>query len=302
MSITRIHVRQVRLGPEVPLGRRGCLVESFKTHEAADGWCDTFFAGAVSRHSVGPIIQLLRDRGEEVFTVIKRLNYNKAHQACDFNPSQQASLEELKRMGVVQEDSAIGQLRLEYPKADWGSGLECAALVSLADLHIQAHREVKVKYPYKDAQYDPDGQKYDVLAGLDLSRLLWIECKKPLYLDEGSDALGQVLSKAKVQEFYRRAHYLRPDIAVFLVDTKFDYRSDLRALFTQEFLSSGCFMVPAPPANQLMGRLHGFIYFARVKYRSSREYMDGLRHSISQVLHDARSHWLELSFSGDPFR
>lgn len=121
---------------------------------------------------------VVAEEGEEVFTVIKRIaNCGRPLCSGDFNPFQQVSLAELVRLGVVLEDSITGDLALENPRGNWGACLECAALICLGDLHIQGHRDVKVKYPYPEAQYDPDGQTYDVLGGLDLSSLLWLECK-----------------------------------------------------------------------------------------------------------------------------
>jgi hypothetical protein len=303
MTQTQLHIRQVRLGPEVPLGRRGCIVESSKTHRNPEGWADSFFAGAISRGGFDPVVQLLRNRGEEVFTVISRIAFGGARRKDAFNANQQVSLARLIELGVVLEEPVSGNFRVEHPRANWGASLECAVLICLEDLQIQAHRDVKVRYPYNGAaKYDPDGQKYDVLAGLDLSRLLWLECKKPRYLDGLSNPLRQVLSTSNVEKFYRRAHYLKPDIAVYLVDTLTDYRVELTSLFTDDFLNSGCYMEPPSTANQLIVRLHGFIYFVRVDYGSTHNYLEALRQSISQVLHDTRHNWLQLSYSGDPFR
>jgi hypothetical protein len=303
MTQTQLHIRQVRLGPEVPLGRRGCIVESSKTHKNPDGWADSFFAGAVARGNLNPVVQLLRSRGEEVFTVIGRIAFGGLHSKSDFNVNQQVTLEQLMDLGIVLEEPASSKLQVEHPRANWGAGLECAALISLDDLYIQAHRDVKVKYPYGGAaKYDPDGQKYDVLAGLDLSRLLWLECKKPLYSGGQGNPLRQVLSIPNIEKFYRRAHYLKPDIAVYLVDTLSDYRVDLTSVFTDDFIESGCYMETPSTANHLVARLHGFIYFVRVDYGSTHRYMEALRQSISQVLHDTRHDWIQLGYSGDPFQ
>lgn len=70
---TQINIRQVKLGPEVPLGRRGCLMEESLSHQEASGWADTFFANAVIRTGIKPVISILRERGEEVFTILKRI-------------------------------------------------------------------------------------------------------------------------------------------------------------------------------------------------------------------------------------
>lgn len=300
MPPTRIGINQFRLDPAVPLGRRGCTVESSQSHESKDGWANGYFAGAVERGDLNRVVELLRKQGEEVCVVIRRLCQDAALRRTDFRKEQQDSISGMLELRALYE-GPDGLLNLECPKANWGALLECAVLISLFDLHIQASRDVKVQYPYQHARHDPDGQAYDVLAALDFSRLLWIECKKPFYEVGQNNPLGQVLNKGNVQKFYRRAHFLKPTIAMFLVDTKTSYQSDLRSLFNPDFCNSGCYAEPAAPANQLIARLHGFIYFARVAYRSNYDYLAGLRESISQVLHDARHDWVQLGYSGDPF-
>ena len=300
MAPTRIATRQIRLGPEVPLGRQGCLVESSLSHEAPSGWDDTYFKHAADERQLPHVIDLLRRRGEEVFTVLKSLLHDPNR---SFNASQLETLNELLDLGVVRRDSVNNSVSLTNASGNWGACLECATLIALEDLHIQALREVKVKYPYASpSDYDPDGQKYDILAGLDWSRLLWIECKKPLYLPGCANPLGSVVAKDLIGKFYRRAHLLRPTIAVFLVDTTEDYRDKLHALFTDEFRESSCAIEPNEAANQLIARLHGFMYFARVTYKSPKDYVSAIRESRSQVLHDARNDWLFLEYSKDPFR
>ena len=302
MAPTRINIRQIRLGPDVPLGRRGCRVESSLSHEDVSGWDDTYFKCAADDggNQLRQVIDILRSRGEEVFTVLKTILHDPAR---SFNESQRQTLDELVKLGVVRWDFETECMSLTNPTGTWGACLECATLIALEDLHIQALREVTIEYPYPSNRYDPDGQKYDILAGLDWSQLLWIECKKPLYLREGENPLGSVVSKDTVQKFYRRTRYLRPTIAVFLVDTLEDYHEVLQSLFTAEFWeSSGCVCMPVPAAHQIIARLHGFIYFVRVEYQSSRDYVRALRESVSQVLHDARQDWPMIGFSGDPFR
>lgn len=300
MAPTRIATRQIRLGPEVPLGRQGCLVESSLSHETSSGWHDTYFKHAADERQLPHVIDLLRRRGEEVFTVLKSLVHDPNR---SFNASQLQTLEELLNLGVVRRDSVNNNVSLTHASGNWGASLECATLIALEDLHIQALREVKVKYPYAPpSDYDPDGQKYDVLAGLDWSRLLWIECKKPLYLPGCENRLASIVSKDLIGKFYRRALLLRPTIAVFLVDTLEDYREALHALFTADFLESGCVIEPNQIANQLIARLHGFMYFVRVKYKSFQDYVPAIRESLSQVLHDARNDWIFIEFSGEPFK
>ena len=301
MPPSRIAFRSLQLGPEVPLGRRGCVVESHRSNEDASGWDDGFFAGAFKRERICDLLELLKDRGEEVFTVIKRIAHDKSDSPLIFNEQQQVSVSKLLELGVI-EQAPDGKLSLEFPRGEWGALLECATLVSLGELHIQGHRAVKVRYPNRNVPYDRDGQHYDVLAALDISGLLWIECKKPLYLPDNSNLLGQTITKEFVKKFYDRAHFLRPSIAVFLVDTINDYRPELRTIFSERFrTNSGCYQEFDSPGSQLMARLHGFIYFVRIDYGSTGQYMKALRQSISQVLHDARKEWIYFGFEGDPF-
>lgn len=302
MPPTRLNVSQLRLGPEVPLGRRGCLVESSRTIEDQSGWDDTVFGTAFAAGHQSEIIRLFRERGEDIFTVTKRvLNDQPPPFRDNFTNRQLVTVDQMVSLGVLAADPLTNRLALAR-NADWGTALECAILIALDDLHIQGHRDVKVRYPYRDAPYDPDGQKYDVLAGLDLTHLLWVECKKPLYLPGAANPLGQVLTREYVRKFYKRAHYLKPSVAVYLVDTKEDYSPILKSLFSDKFLDAGCYEEALAPANQLMARLHGFIYFVRVDYRTNSDYIDTLRECISQVLHDSRHNWVEIGFSGDPFR
>ena len=126
--------------------------------------------------------------------------------------------------------------------------------------------------------------------------------ERPASLAETPPRLGSVVAKDLIGKFYRRAHLLRPTIAVFLVDTTEDYRDKLHALFTDEFRESSCAIEPNEAANQLIARLHGFMNFARVTYKSPKDYVSAIRESLSQVLHDARNDWLFLEYSKDPFR
>ncbi|MBT3222261.1 MAG: hypothetical protein HN348_24580 [Proteobacteria bacterium] len=56
---------------------------------------------------------------------------------------------------------------------------------------------------------------------------------------------------------------------------------------------------PAPKANHLIARVHGFMYFARVNYKSPRDSYAAIKQALSQVLHDARMDWIQLD--GNPF-
>ena len=115
---------------------------------------------------------------------------------------------------------------------------------------------------------------------------MWIECKKPLYLDGSQDPLGNVLSRGDLRKFYKRAWRLRPEIAVYLVDTKEDYFSRL-----EPHLAKGATVVQRHPEelSEIVARLNGFIYFCRVDYTQPKRYFESLQRSVNQVLYDARS-------------
>jgi hypothetical protein len=127
---------------------------------------------------------------------------------------------------------------------------------------------------------------YDILAALDISKLLWIECKKPLYLSK-DNPLGQIISKDNINKFLKRAFFLKPDIAIYLVDTKEDYKEKLRKLFSSEFLTSGNYIEYFEESDNIIARVNGFIYFNRVNFRSNQLFYSGLKNSINQVLYDA---------------
>lgn len=175
--------------------------------------------------------------------------------------------------------------------------------MALEDLFIQSKREAKIKYPFKDLPYDPDGQKYDVLGGMDLSKIIWIECKKPIYLSTSKDPLANIVNREKIEKFYKRALFLHPDIAIYLVDTKNNYLDKLKNdVFADEFFDSGCYFELKSPYCNVLLRLHGFIYFIRLDYTDNKDYFQSLKDSISQVLHDARKNWPGIYTSGLVFR
>jgi len=297
------HMADIRLGPEFPLGRRGCKIESAKSFWDEDGWSDTHFAiPAKEQAKRNEIIRLFKKSGEEIFTILKRIRFP---DSTGFNPSQIKGMENtynaLKSLGVIV-DNGKGDLVIPNSKTDFGGEFECIVQMALEDLLIQAKRDTKILYPFSDKPYDPDGQKYDVLGGLDLSRLVWFECKKPMYINNSSSPLANVLSLAKCQSFLRRCHFLRPTIAVFLVDTIDDYSSVIRGHFSPDFLSSGCYVETISKLESVLARVNGFIYFARIQYKTPKEYFEGVKQSISQVLYDARKGWPETSFNGNQFR
>ena len=301
--VTMPHMANIRLGPEFPLGRRGCRIESAKTFHDETGWSDTHFAvAAKDQNKRNEVIRLIKESGEEVFTILKRIRFPNP---SNFNPSQlndlKGTFDSLKILGILIEND-VREFSLPGKKEDFGSEFECVVQIALENLLIQAKRDAKVVYPFSDRPYDPDGQKYDVLGGLDLSRLLWIECKKPMYINDTSKPLSNVISESKVKSFYRRCHFLRPSIAIFLVDTKEDYTSLLRSHFSPDFLASGCYVETASKLENVLVRINGFIYFARIQYKKPKEYFEGVKQSISQVLYDSRKEWPETAFNGTPFR
>ncbi len=301
--LTQISISQVRLGPEVPLGRRGCKIEKAKSIEEPSGWNDTyFFEGVNDTQERTKIRSLLKTRGENVFSVLKKVEFALGPiKIADLPREQQEIATQLINFRVLCEDSC-NNLTLPRPKGNFGPEFECVVQMALESLLIQTKRDVKVLYPYPEKPYDPDGQKYDVLGGLDLTKLIWIECKKPLYLVGAVNPLQNVLEPSKIKSFYRRCQLLRPTIAVFLVDTQNDYREFLSNVFSNEFLSSGCFVDTASSSSSLLARIHGFIYFAKVDYKSLDDSFNGIVRSISQILHDSRKEWPEIGFNGDPFR
>lgn len=294
--MSKINVRQIRLGPEVPLRRRGCEVEEFINVETSNFWDDTIFKDAPIGNA--DFLQFIKEYGQEIFNVIKKLKQNEE----SFTPTHKEVLYKLEEYKIVEKTLTNAYSLLKNPD-NFGSEFECFTSLVLTELSIQNQREVKVKYPYKKPNdYDPDGQKYDILAGLDLTRLLWIECKKPLYSKDSKDPLQNIISKDYIEKFYKRAHLLRPDIAVYLVDTKEDYSSKLKNVFTNEFINSGCYFELPSPSDTIIARLHGFIYFSRIDYSNSKDYYKGLKQSICQVLHDARKRNPELGYSGKVFK
>lgn len=302
MGIRGISIRQIRIGPEVPLGRRGCEMEHGLHLDQPEAWMDTYFRRSVENDpkSAYRIQRLLQDHGEEAFTVLKRVHRSDAPLAAsNFNYRQQEALHELIELGAIADKD--GELVVTNPDANWGSHLECCTSMALEQLFIQSRREVKVRYPHPNRRYDPDGQLYDVLAGLDLTNLMWVECKKPLYLQGTTNPVGQVLNGDTIRKFYIRAFRLRADIAVLLVDTKEDIREAVRSVFRPDYLYSGCFVDMGHESDQIAARLHGFIYVTRVNYRDSKAYIPALKECLSQVLYDAKRSLPDPGFAGDPF-
>ncbi len=99
--------------------------------------------------------------------------------------------------------------------------------------------------------------------------------------------MGQIISKNNIEKFLRRASFLKPEVAIFLVDTKEDYREKLRKLFTPEFLTTGNYIEYFEQSDNIMARINSSIYFCRVNYKSNDLFFTGVKNSINQVLYDA---------------
>lgn len=296
--MSKISIRQIRLDPEVPLSRRGCEVEEFINVEKSEFWEDTIFKDVPKDNYY--FLQFIKEYGQEIFNVIKKIKQGENN----FTSTHNEVLVKLQEYKIV-EKTLESNYSLLKSIDNFGSEFECFTSLILTELSIQNQREVKVKYPYKKPNdYDPDGQKYDILAGLDLTKLLWIECKKPFYSKDTVNPLQNIISKNNIKNFYNRSHLLHPDIAVYLVDTKEDYQKNLREIFTDQFLfDSGCYYSsPNSLSDTIIARLHGFIYFSRVNYTNGKDYYKGLKQSICQVLHDSSKGYIEIGYSGKVFR
>jgi hypothetical protein len=230
------------IGPEIALGRRGCTIETCLRPRQADAWVDTHFADAAKRDH-GEVENALKQYGEELLCIIRRVDSageeGLANGRAALRDELHTATDVLLDMGVLFEN-ADHSLHLEC-KAQLGSTFENLVGVAFDDLRIAARREVKVRYPYAHP-YDPDGQRYDIIAALDLSNYAWIECKKPLY-GGGPNPLSSVLCRANLAKFIRRAWWLKPKVAVFLVDTLEDYSSVLEQRFSDQFIhTSQCYL------------------------------------------------------------
>lgn len=276
----QITLNQINIGPNVALGRRGCVLEDGKNMQSDDFYAGTPFHDyykAFDRNERLIIKNFVRDKFPEILSICRKSYLNKFDEIDGNNDV----ISKLKKYGVLDED-----LNLKCKLESFGNLFECVVGDALRANNIQFIREAKIRYPFPNKPYDPDGQLYDILGALDLYRLIWIECKKPLYLSD-ENPLGQVLSRNNIEKFIRRAFFLKPDIAVYLVDTKEDFRKDIRKLFNTDFLTSGQYVDYFKDSDNLMARLNGFIYFVRANHKSNNLYFEGLKNSISQVLYDA---------------
>ncbi len=279
--MTGITLSQIRLGPSIALGRRGCLLEDGKeqyTNKYYDGTPFENHFKSLGLFKGDPIRNFLKERFPDILSVCRKSHLNQFEQIQN---GDNGLVEKLKEYKILDNDSKLlSNIEL------FGNLFECIVGYALYESQIQSLRAVKIKYPFPNKPYDPDGQLYDILAALDISKLLWIECKKPLYLNS-ENPLGQVISKEKIEKFIKRAFFLKPEIAIYLVDTKEDYKEKLRKLFKPEFLTTGNYIEYFEDSDNIIARLNGFIYFNRVNFKSNKLFFDGLKNSVNQVLYDA---------------
>jgi hypothetical protein len=300
----------VQIGPEQPLARKGLTVRDQLV--LGDHKClrDTFLIPHLENPDLSPknAIDLLCERGDEFFFILNQLvsksgNALRKPRPLKLKKIHQKTFDEMKKQGIIigDESGAV----ISNKKGSIGHTFEYLVLRAVEACNIGATREVKVEYPFKSGvpKFDPDGAKYDILAGVDLTRLMWIECKKPMYYENSSDNLRNVVSREPLEIFWRRARRLRPEIAVFLVDTKDDYTDRLQQIFTQHFLTRGYFVNDRfEELDQIVACLCGFMYLCRNNHRSARDSYKGLKRTIKQVLFDSRIHRPVSTYDKSPFR
>lgn len=269
------------IGPSTVLKRQGCLLE-----EGLLPYTEDFYKGTPfekypklmdlrKRHQV---LAFLKENFPDILSICRKSHLNKFEELKNDN---EEIITRLKEYSILDND-----LKLLTSIESFGNLFECMVGYALHGIQIKNFREAKIKYPFPNKPYDPDGQLYDILGAIDISKLLWIECKKPLYLNE-EKPLGQVISKENIEKFIKRAYFLKPEIAIYLVDTKENYKEELRSLFESEFLTTGNYIDYFEDSDNIIARLNGFIYFNRVNYNSNKLFFNGLKNSINQVLYDA---------------
>ncbi len=289
-----INIRQLSLGPNIPLARRGCKIEFQIKYGSKEFWSDTHFEKAfLYLHEKPPeytykdLEYFMLNKLPQFISILRKIDLKNQ---LDSDLKTENLLNEMKKYKLINENN-----KPDYRLEQLGNLFECLVTKALNELSIEASRDLKIIYPYDSQKYDSDGQKYDVIGALDLSRFIWIECKKPLYLNE-ENGLSNVLSPKKIEAFLRRAHFLRPSIAMYFVDTKDDYRETIRTLFSNELLNSNLLTITNRSDSQIMARFNGFIYFTRLIYQNDVDYWDKLKQSINQVLHDSRNEYKTENF------
>lgn len=278
--MNKLNLRQIDIGPSVALGRRGCVLESGKqpfTDEYYDG---TPFEKIYKENNIrnwGPYRDFIKEKFPDILSVCRKSYAN------DLDKGLKPDIvNKLKECYILDDNLSVAQADLN----SFGNLFECIVGYALHECHFQPIREAKIKYPFSGQPYDPDGQLYDILAALDISKLLWIECKKPLYINE-NNPIGQVLSKENIEKFIRRALFLKPDIAIYLVDTKEMYRDTLRQLFHPSFLQTGSYVDYFDNSENIIARINGFMYFCRVNFKSNNLFFSEVKKTINQVLYDS---------------
>ncbi len=277
----KFSIRQLKIDLKVALGRRGCSLESGMNLYLNNYYDDTpleNYMKSDNKIDSYSIREFITEKFQNISSICRKSHLNKYQ---EIKESDKGLVQQLINFKILDND-----LKLLPNIQSFGNLFECIAGFALEDNNIQNLREVKIRYPFPNKPYDPDGQLYDILGALDISKLLWIECKKPLYLNE-KNPLGQVVSSENIGKFIRRASFLKPDIAIYLVDTKEDYKGQLASLFKPEFLTTGNFIDYFEESDNIIARLNGFIYFNRVNYKSNNLFYNGLKNSINQVLYDA---------------
>ncbi len=278
-----VNIDEIRLHPKAPLARRGCEIESCTREGELNFFTNTHFQKVFKEkentfkiQKYLELIDFIKNNYINYVSILRKIELKEQDKIDSF-------VEKLIEYKVIKKD-----LTKSYSMEKIGNLFECLVSRSLNEMNISSARDIKIKYPYPENPYDPDGQKYDVIGTLDISKFLWIECKKPLYLNE-KNPLNNVIDKNRIQKFIRRAHFLRPSIAIYLVDTKDDYRESLKKIFSIDLLKSGLMTIFPSSQSQIMARLNGFIYFNRVTYNDNSKFIESLKMSVNQVLHDARN-------------
>jgi hypothetical protein len=282
--MSKLNLKQIRIDPSLALGRRGCICESGKTQFSLEYFQGTPFDEYLNTieddtltSKKSEVVRLVQTRFQDIVSICRK----SSKKEINIESLDKELLNKLVEFKILDKDYNLLK-KIE----SFGNLLECIVCYSLESCGIQSMREVKVKYPFTSNPYDPDGQLYDVIGALDISKLIWIECKKPLYLNNDKP-LGQVISKDNIEKFIRRANLLKPDIAIYLVDTKEDYSQNLRNIFNPQFLSRGNYIDSFQGYENIIARLDGFMYFNRICYKSNSLFYDGLQNSVYQVLHDS---------------
>lgn len=269
------------IGPSTVLKRQGCFLENGLQPYTKDFYNGTPFekySKLIDIFKWHPVRDFLKENFADILSICRKSHLNKFEELKNDND---IIIDKLKEYQILDKD-----LKLLSKIESFGNLFECLVGYALHSIQIKNFREAKIKYPFPNKPYDPDGQLYDILGAIDISKLLWIECKKPLYLNE-ENPLGQVISKENIEKFIKRAYFLKPEIAIYLVDTKENYEKELRSLFKSEFLTTGNYVEYFEDSDNIIARLNGFIYFNRVNYNSNKHFFNGIKNSINQVLYDA---------------